>query len=163
MTGRSKALRALCHPTLDPPAYDSTCDQALESRRVSPTFKGGPRAAKRSGVFPHTADTMDAHYVATTQDVAMTLAESNLAHKEVTSYDPVNRELAPAMAQLSQAQTLRALGEASKADHMEREAEARCPGVADRFRIVGWPPVEAESLTTLSARLSGRPRYPLLA
>jgi len=90
----------------------------------------------------------------------MSLSLSKYATEEVLSPD-LNREISPMMAILSQAQTLRAIGQGEMAARMENEAEARCPGVSDRFRVVGWPPVEAESLTVLSARLSGRPRYPL--
>jgi len=161
MMGKSSGLNGLVYG-FEPPEYYQMTTECINNRRVAPSFAEAPQEAERSGVHVDSADALDKHYATEANDVKMSLYRNTLGIEEAQSFEPVDRDFSAMMRQLGQAQTFRSIGQERQAEKLEREAERKCPGIMTKFRVVGWPGVEAESLTALQHRLSGDPRYPLL-
>lgn len=150
MTGKMDGLRGMVM-RFEPAEYPTLCETVMASRRVSPSYPGAPQAARRSGVFPSSADALEADMLEMVE-CAQAILNNEMAIKEVSSYEAINHDTPKMMLKLHDAHTLRSLGKAEEAAALERTAERTCPGVSGQYRCVGWPP--EESLTVLQARLS---------
>jgi len=152
MTGKANGLRANVH-YFEPSSYEKMCKTAMASRRESPSYAGAPQAARRTGVFYDAADGLDAHQVVEGNACKATMYQNNLSIEQVKSYQPVDRQLPHMMLELNNAQTLRALGDEAGARQRQALAERTCPGIVDKYRMVGWP--ADESVAILQSRLTG--------
>jgi len=150
MTGKIDGLRGMVM-RFEPAEYPTLCDTVMASRRVSPSYPGAPQEARRSGVFPSSADALDANMYEAVE-CTQAMLNNETAIKEVLSYEPINHDTPKMMLKLHDAETLRSLGKVAEAEALVRSAEQTCPGISGQYRCVSWPP--EESFTVLQARLS---------
>jgi len=126
-----------------PYPYETLCDDVMDHRRIAPSYPGAPQAARRSGVFCDSADTLDCK-AQWTQLCLAAMLQGKLSRQEATGDIRYSVEEPLMLQQLDRAGVCAARGQddifqRAEAQRLRQEAEAKSPGIQSRYRRVGWP------------------------